>query len=158
MFVWERLALSPCETSLDGKIIQTNKLRHCLQHKPCGITRNFIHLMEAFQNSKWYEWSNWTRYRVHSISFLGSTPVCPQYVLIASTSFQGLTWVSHKCPACGVGHLGAGPRCMTTPQEGEWSFRLTLVRGSPEWAPQGKHREANRTRAHGPFHWTVRTF
>ena len=44
--------------------------------------------------------------RVRSISFPGSTPVCPMYIQIALTSFQVLTLVSPKCPACGVGHLG----------------------------------------------------
>ena len=55
--------------------------------------------------------------RVHSISFPGSTPVCPRYARIALTSFHGLTRVSPKCPACGVGHFWAGPRCMTSLRE-----------------------------------------
>ena len=61
-------------------------------------------------------------------SYPGSTPVCPRYFQIALTSFQGLTRVSPNCPACGVGHLGAGPRCMTSPREGEWSFDYLLSR------------------------------
>ena len=35
-----------------------------------------------------------------------NTPVCPRYVRKALTSFQGLSWVSPKCPAWGAGHLG----------------------------------------------------
>ena len=50
-------------------------------------------------------------YRVRSIGFRGSAPVCPRYVRIALalTSLQGLTRVSPKCPACGVGHLVLAP-------------------------------------------------
>ena len=40
------------------------------------------------------------------LSFPWSSPVCPRYVRIALKSFQGLTLVSPKCPACGTGHLG----------------------------------------------------
>ena len=58
---------------------------------------------EAHQVGTWpifyYHW-------VRSISFPRSTPVCPQYIRIALTSFQRLIRVSPKCPACGTGHFG----------------------------------------------------
>ena len=53
---------------------------------------------------------------VRSISFPRSTPVCPMYFIPGAHPGQP------KCPACGMGHLpmlGAGPRCMTSPREGE---------------------------------------
>ena len=37
---------------------------------------------------------------------MGFPGSAPQYFQVALTSFQGLIWVSPKCPACGVGHLG----------------------------------------------------
>ena len=47
-----------------------------------------------------------TLHWVRSIMFPGSTPVRPWSVQIALTSFQGLTQVNPKCPACGTSHLG----------------------------------------------------
>ena len=79
---------------------------------------------------------------VHSISFPGSTPVCPQYVLIALTSFEGLTRISPKCSACGTGHWGR-PEVHDVTTRGWVIVRLALVRGSPKWAPRGRHGEAN---------------
>ena len=64
------------------------------------------------------------------------------------------TWVSPRCPAFGVGHLGAGPRCMTSIRQRWVIVRLALVRGSPEWAPRGRPREAKRT--HPVFHDNTR--
>ena len=77
--------------------------------------------------------------RLHAACIVGAfvylpwvIPGLPRCVRIALTSFQGLTHVSPQCPACGVGHLGAGTR-WTTPLRERWVVvRLTLVRGSPE--------------------------
>ena len=118
--------------------------------------RNFVHttmLPNTLNTNEWSwdrGWASWAhagaiKQRKRSFSFPGSTPVCPRCVRIALTSFQGLTRVSPQCPACGVGHLGAGPRCMTSLRERWVIVRLALVRGSPEWAPRGRPREANRT-------------
>ena len=49
-------------------------------------------------------------------------PGLPQWVQIALTSFQELTWVSPQCPACGVGHLGLAPGAWRHYESGEWSF------------------------------------
>ena len=78
---------------------------------------------------------------VRAISFPGSSPICSRCVR-ALTTFQGLTRVSVKWPACGMGLFGAGPRCMMSPQEGEWLFDLALVKGSPEWSPRGRQSKA----------------
>ena len=71
----------------------------------------------------------------------------PRYVRRALTSFQGLTWVSPKCPACGVGHFGAAPRCMTPPREGKCDRSISSCQGLTQVSTtsQGQHREANRT-------------
>ena len=91
------------------------------------------------------EWSGtfWVRFThcglfwVRSFSFPGSTPVCPRCVRIALTSFQGLTRVSHQCPACGVCHLGVTRGAWRHNERASVIVRLALVRGSPEWAPRG---------------------
>ena len=85
-------------------------------------------------------------YRVRSMSFPGSTLVCPgMYVQIALTSFQGPTRVSPNCPVCGTGHLGLAPGAywplvhdVTT--RGRVIVRLALVRGS---ARSNEHRRVD---------------
>ena len=86
--------------------------------------------------SSWLLW-------VRSISFPGSTLVCPRCVRIALMSFQGLTRLSPKCLACGMVTWG-WPEVHDVTTRGQVIVRLALVRGSPVWAPQSRHGEANR--------------
>ena len=82
-------------------------------------------------------------HRVRSFSFPGSTTVCPRCVWIALKSFQGLTRVSPKCPACWQA-TWSWPKVHDVTTRGWVIVLLALVRGSPKWAPRGQHREANR--------------
>ena len=80
----------------------------------------------------------------------------PWTASVRSNSFDDLPggspgWTP-QCPACGVGHLGAGPRCMTSIRQRWVIVRLALVRGSPEWAPRSIPREAKRTHPMIPHH------
>ena len=75
----------------------------------------------------------------------GSTPICPRYVRIAfirhSRGSPGSTpsallveWVTW-----------GWPEVHDVTMRGWVSVRLALVRGSPEWAQRGRHREAYQT-------------
>ena len=70
---------------------------HFMHPIPIGIHLEDDAKFELVRTGRYVLW-------VRSISFPGSTPVCPWYVRIALTSLHGLTRVSPKCPDCGVGH------------------------------------------------------
>ena len=77
---------------------------------------------------------------VRSFSFPGSTPVCPKCVRIAWRHSRGFIQVSPQCPACGVGHLGVTWGAWRHNERASVIVQIALVRGSPECAPQGRHR------------------
>ena len=100
-------------------------------------------------SSFWFWSSKINSGPVKSLSYIGCVRLAslgrPRCVRIALASFQGLTRVSPQCLACEVGHLGVTRCAWRYHKRVSMIARLSLVRGSPEWAPGDRPREANRT-------------
>ena len=70
----------------------------------------------------------------------------PRSAPARSNSFDGLTWVSPQCPACGVGHLGVTWGACRHHERASVIVRLALVRGLTRVSTAGyTPREALRT-------------
>ena len=110
------------------------------------------HLSEQYKSHERFPllWTCWMMCPCFVFSIIPSagrfvvTP-CNGWVRIALTSFQGLTWVSPQCPACGMGHLGLAQGAWRHHKRASVMVRLALAKGSPKWAPRCLHEEANRT-------------
>ena len=102
---------------------------------PCGVNTK--------ENTPWRTiGSSQAPYGAFGFFFPWVDPGLPRYVRIALT---GLTRVSPQCPDCGVGHLGVTWGVCRHHERASAIVRLALGRGSPEWAPRGRPREAYRT-------------